>query len=255
MRLILLVCLFFIGTFSTYAQERVTVVLKNGKTVEGKLLDALYEDFITIEYDALTRENIHLSRVNGIYFGGYQPTTPSRPVDTLYFRREKGFFHISEVQLMIGQEASGSTFSNHTLFQTINGYTWQPWLMLGLGVGVDKYGDFLISPVFASIRGTLKQQKVSPFYFLNAGWGHFWQPENDAVTYQAVKGGYHLQLGAGYQFSMEKTAILISMGYRLQDSSMEFTRNNFDWMGFERTSRVTEERLLRRIVFTMGFTF
>lgn len=255
MRLLVLLTFLFIGTFSALAQEKVTVILKNSKTLEGKLLDALYDDFITIEYDALSRENIHLSRVKGIYFGDYEAVQYSRPADTLYFRREKGFFHISEVQLMIGQEATGSTYSNQTFFQTINGYAWQPWLMLGLGAGLDKYGDFLFSPVFASIRGTLKQEKVSPFYYLNAGWGHFWQPESEGVTYHNAQGGYHLQLGAGYQFSMEKTAILLSMGYRLQNSSLEFTRTNFDWMGFERSSTINEDRLLRRLVVSLGFTF
>ncbi len=255
MRYVLIIAWLFVFTSTASAQEKVTVVLKGGKAVEGLLLDALYDEYITVEQNALERVNVHISQVKGIYFGDYQEEDWVKPVDSLFFQREQGFFHVSEIQLMIGQEANGNSFANQTLFQTINGYAWRPWLMIGAGTGLDKYGEFLISPVFASVRGTLREEKVTPYYFVNAGWGHFWQPENDEVTYEEVKGGYHLQLGAGYQFSLDKAAILIGMGYRIQDSYMTYALNGTDWMGFPRNNQVTEERLLRRMVFSLGLTF
>lgn len=231
------------------------MVLKNGKVLEGKLLDALYQDFITIEFNALERENIHLSRVKGIYFGEYLAGNTESEIELPFFQRERGYFNVSEFQLMLGQDASGEGFTNHTIIQTINGYAFQPWLMLGSGVGLDKYGDFLMTPLFLSLRGTLLQKKASPYYYLNAGWAHFWEPENNEVTYEKARGGYHFQAGAGYQLSMRKSAILVSMGYRLQNSTLEYSMERWNWQGMPSSSSVKEERLLRRLVISIGFTF
>ena len=251
----LIIFLLFTLSVAAHAQEKVTVVLKNGKVLEGKLVDALYQDFITIEYSALERDNIHLSKVKGIYFGEIQTPENQSQIQQPFFKREKGFFHLSEFQMMMGQDQGGSSFSNQTIFQTINGYAVHPWLMVGGGVGLDKYGDFFLSPVFASIRGNLQQKKVSPFYYLNAGWAHFWEPEDDRVTYDYARGGYHLQFGAGYQLSLRNSAILLSLGYRLQDSEMQYSVNTWDWSGMSTSNLVTEERLLRRMVMSLGFTF
>lgn len=255
MKRFIVILLLLFGALSLQAQEQVTVVLKNGKMLKGKLLDALYKDFITIEYNALERENIHLSHVKGMYFGEYEAQKNQKIRERKpYFKREKGFFHLTEVQFMLGQAEDGSSFSNQTLVQTINGYSFTPWLMLGGGVGLDLYGDYYFTPVFASIRGTLTQRRAAPYYYLNAGWAHFWEPEDEWVIYDYVKGGYHLQAGLGYQFSFEKHALLFNLGYRLQDSQMRYSVNFWNWDGIQTNNFVTEKRLLRRVVFGLGFT-
>ena len=237
------------------AQQQVTVVLKNGKVKQGILLDALYDDFITIEYGTFDRENIQLTKVHGIYFGEYKANEDKPEVKRPVFDRKRGFFHLSEVQYLMGQDTNDNTFANYTLFQTVNGFTFKHWLMTGLGVGIDKYGDFWMTPLFASVRGTIWSNRSSPYYHLNAGWSHFWHPDSNTIEYEEVRGGYHLQVGGGYQFNLDNSAITLGLGYRMQDSYSRYTLQRFDWQGLESNSFIEEKRLLRRVVLSLGYSF
>jgi hypothetical protein len=265
MRIFTIITFITLCSLQAIAQQQVTVVLKNGKTISGKLLDSVFEDFITLEYGQFERENIPLLHVSGIYFEPYKIS--EEQIERVVFKRERGFFHTSEFHVLIGRNSFGDAYSNVSL-QTINGYAFHRMLMLGIGLGYDRYGDFTLTPAFASIRGVLWEKPMSPFYYLNAGWGFFWQPsDTDMVDYLDTKGGYFVQAGLGYQINLERSAFTLGLGYRLQDTSMEYNMRSWGGGGWDWQWRATdsfmpmgetyveENRLLRRMVFTLGYTF
>ncbi|WP_277480070.1 hypothetical protein [Catalinimonas alkaloidigena] len=237
-----------------HAQQKVNVVLKNGKIVYGTLVNSVFEDFITLEYSALDRENIPLNKISSIHFGKYQAKEVEE-ANKAFFRRERGFFHDINFQLLFGQDSEGYGYTNVS-FHTVNGFAFGPRLMLGGGVGLDKYGDFMVTPLYASIRGLIIERKVSPYYYFNGGWGFMWKPKDqvDWIDYQEADGGYHLQGGLGYQINMKASALTLSAGYRLQKTHMTYIMNGWDWGGATETV-IDEDRLLRRFVLSFGYTF
>ncbi len=259
MKKAILISLFLFFSLTLSAQQKVNVVLKSGKTVYGTLVNSLFEDFITVEYSPLDRENIPIENINSINFGDYQPTKLASIKDpTTFFHRQRGYFHATEFQLVIGQGSGGFGYSNVSL-QTVNGFAFNPHLMVGLGTGLDKYGDFMFTPLYASVRGLVMERKTSPFYYLNAGWGFMWKPEDRQqdwvnIDYQDYGGGYHLQGGVGYQINMKGSALTLGMGYRLQKTSLSYSMSAWDWNG-ETETEIDEKRLLRRLVLSAGFTF
>ncbi|WPP50788.1 hypothetical protein [Catalinimonas niigatensis] len=254
MKFVLLLFTCILISVSLKAQQKVNVVLKNGKTVYGTLVNSVFEDFITLEYSALERENIPIEKINSIHFGEYQPLKTEEAPKT-FFRRERGFFHATDLQLLIGESSGGSYGYTNMSLQTVNGYAFNPHLMLGVGTGFDKYGDFLITPLYVSVRGLIMERKTSPFYYFNGGWGFMWQPEDtEWLNYQDSGGGYHFQGGLGYQINMQESALTFSAGYRLQKTHMAYTMDGWDWSGPTEIT-IAEERLLRRFALSFGFTF
>lgn len=254
MRTLILLCTFILLSASLKAQQKVNVVLKNGKTVYGTLVNSVFEDFITLEYSELERENIPVEKISSIHFGEYQPLK-TEEAPKAFFRRERGFFHATDLQLLIGESSGGSYGYTNMSLQTVNGYAFNSHLMLGIGTGFDKYGDFLVTPLYASVRGLIVERKTSPFYYLNGGWGFMWKPEDkDWLDYHDNGGGYHLQGGLGYQINMKQSALTFSAGYRLQKTHSAYTMTGWDWGGPTETS-ISEERLLRRVSLSFGFTF
>lgn len=254
MRFVFLLFTMLLISASLKAQQKVNVVLKNGKTVYGTLVNSVFEDFITLEYGELERENIPIEKVVSIHFGEYQASNAEKKTET-FFRRERGFFHTTDLQMLIGESSGGYGYSNMSL-QTVNGYAFSPHLMLGLGSGFDKYGDFLITPLYASVRGLIVERKISPFYYVNSGWGFMWKPEDQEnwIDYHDSGGGFHFQGGLGYQINMKQSALTFSAGYRLQKTHLAYTINGWDWGGSTETT-ISEERLLRRFALSFGFTF
>lgn len=254
MRTVLFTCLFILIFSALKAQQKVNVVLKSGKIVYGTLVNSVFEDFITLEYSELERENIPVEKISSIHFGEYQAKEVEE-ASKAFFRRERGFFHTINFQLLFGKDSEGYGYTNVS-FHTVNGYAFSPRLMLGGGVGLDKYGDFMVTPLYASLRGLITERKVSPYYYFNGGWGFMWKPEDQAdwIDYQDADGGYHLQAGLGYQINMQESAFTLSAGYRLQKTHLTYTMNGWDWGGQTETV-IDEERLLRRFVISLGYTF
>ncbi|MFP4089280.1 MAG: hypothetical protein ACLFUB_06620 [Cyclobacteriaceae bacterium] len=236
------------------AQQEVTVVLKDGKILKGKTIESLFEGFYTLEISSLKRENIDVSKVRGIYFGNY--VSPERK--HAYYQKNHGFFNHTEIHLLRGQRLAGDHYSNISL-QTVNGYALSRFLMPGLGVGVDSYGDITISPVFASIRGQLMKSRLTPYYYAGAGWGLMWNPdESSGVFYEKAQAGHMLQAGLGLQFNLRESALTLGFGYREQKTELEYNYASWEpWRSSMGTSNinVVEERLMRRFSINFGFTF
>jgi len=212
----LLVMLFFMAVETVFTQAKEDVLyLKNENVIRGIIIDkndstlkirtadgSLY-NYKRNEIDTVTREKLYS---NFIY-------------------KKSGYSNYTELGALIAGKTTieGVTTAAFS-FQTVNGYKFNQFVMLGAGVGADLYATQTIVPVFATFRGDINHNgSAIPFYFIDAGYGvNITQKSADATNF---KGGLLYAAGLGLKIPFNKTAgFLLSLGYRYQKTS--YDRNN-----------------------------
>ncbi|MEM6846083.1 MAG: hypothetical protein AAF632_27985 [Bacteroidota bacterium] len=232
---------------SLIAQDQapeVTVFLKNGQKVTGRMQLSIHENYLTLEHDSLSRTQLAYHAIKKIYFGDVPEEEPPP-----YFEHERGFFHLAELGLQVGDNDSeaNATLSIHT----VNGYAFSPYLMTGLGVGLDQFGSVSTVPLYASVRGSIVNRKASPIYYGSIGRSWAWPTDDvSGIDYEKTRGGLYLHAGLGYQINLKQSAFTFTGGYKIQ--KIDFVYNFQDWQG---ESRIEEKRTIRRLVISFGYTF
>lgn len=230
------------------AQEtQVTVYLKNGKVLQGAIITSIFDEYLTLEIDELTHLDIHFDKIKSIYFGQHAEEAKSKPA----YEPKTGFIHAADIGLLFGQTSYGvaPSFSANI----VNSYQFNPHFGTGLGLGIDLYGNITTLPVYANLKGAFTKKKVTPYYFLNAGYTFAWANEHyNDLEYDHVKGGWFFQPGLGYQFNMAQSALLIGFGYRIQKVTLDYHTPNWQWDG---EIFYHEEITIRRLSFSVGISF
>lgn len=222
----------------------VTVYLKNGQKITGRMQMSLHENYLTLAHDSLSQTHLAYHTIKKIYFGAVPDDEPPP-----YFIRETGYFHLSELGIQVGNndyDANG-TFTIHT----VNGYTFSPYLMAGLGIGYDSYGSVATLPIYAHLRGIIVDRKVSPFYFAGVGGSWAWATdETSQINYERTRGGLFVHGGLGYQINLARSAIHFVGGYKLQQTNFAYT-----FQGWQSETEIEEKRTIRRVTITLGYSF
>jgi hypothetical protein len=249
-RHVFFVLIFLSATSNLHAQidKEVKVKLKNGVKINGGIVKSLSDEFLELDVSGSDNIVIMFDHIRTISFKNYGhlrgnfseklKRPPKLKINTFYHELRGG--------LMFGEEnVSGS-------IQTINGYKFTKYLGSGLGVGLNKFGNTVTLPIYAAAKGYLFDKKVTPFYFGDIGYGIAWHTNENNQMYQVeeIKGGLYWQVGLGYQINFYNSAMTFSLGYVNQKSSIDYFVNEI-W----RPDRVevSENRILRRIVFSVGF--
>lgn len=247
------------GYAQTETQQEMTVFLKNGKVVQGMTTLSMFEGYLTIEKDAFTQTHIAYADIRQIVFG---PMGDTERVKLRKPRRgnsftieERGYFHVIEAALL--RQGAGYYYAggrNGVSIATIHGYTFNPYLMVGLGVSLDHYGygNVTAAPLFVSVRGLMLRNRWSPLYFLNAGGGAAWGNDYFYLgTNSRTTGGIMINPGLGYHWHIGRSAVLFSLGYKVQRARLSYSWE--DWNGS--TTEVNEKRTMRRLSLSMGVHF
>ncbi len=148
--------------------------------------------------------------------------------------KEKGFVNMTEIGVLTGQSVGPGQFNNvnyHTspTVQTFNGYQFWPMLQVGVTTGIDWYQTFALVPVAFGLRGDLLRNKITPFYYLDLGYGFRWLNNNSEDRW--VKGGAMWNPGVGLKVRGNKnTAWVITVGYKSQRAE---TFANWGWQRTE----------------------
>lgn len=137
-----------------------------------------------------------------------------------YHYQKKGFMNYTELgPLVAGKTSIEGVTTAAFSFQTVNGYRFNQFAQLGLGVGADLYATQTIIPVFGSFRGDLgRTGTVIPFYFADLGYGvNITQASSNGADF---KGGLLYAAGLGIKIPFNRSAgFLISLGYRYQKTA------------------------------------
>lgn len=249
--LIPLFALMFSAFITAHAQEmekEAAIYLKNGKVIRGKLVMSMFDDYMTVKTSDTEYMDIWYNKIDRIVFG----TDMVKPRDTIPpFYIKPGFMHMTEAGIIAGNNdnAEGSAFS----ISTVNGYRFNPYIGTGIGIGIDGYDRITMMPVYLSLRGHLKKNNVTPFYFMNVGYSAAWENDNTAgVEYEYVRGGFMIQPGLGYMFALKNMALYFNVGYKIQHSEIAYTFEN----GWTPTpTEIQEERTRKRMTISLGIAF
>ena len=231
-------------------EQRAKILLTNGIKIKGGIVRSFDENMMEVAIDPTETLLIRYEHIRRISFKKYGNISSDfeRNLNTVPTPKTNSFFHEIRAGLLFGEEnVSGS-------INTINGYQFNQYLGTGLGVGVNKFGNYLTVPIYASVKGYLFDRKVTPFYFGDIGYGLAWASGNtdDIFEIDNVKGGLYWQLGLGYQFNFYNHSMVFTLGYVNQDSSAEYTYfRPWDIDNVE----IKEDRILRRFLFSIGFLF
>ena len=241
------------GLNNSIAQENreTKVYLKNGIKIKGAIVESTNNAAISIRIEShIDPVVIKYDHIKKIKFKGYGYLNEDidQGIATAPGLKTSSFFHEIRGGLLFGDE--NVDVSAHT----INGYQFNKYLGTGLGVGINKFGNYVTLPIYANIKGYLMDKPVSPFYFGDIGYGFAWDTNKNKDFYivEDVQGGLYWQLGLGYQFNFYNSALVLSLGYLNQQSSADYT--TYGWWSTGDID-VSEKRLLRRMNFSVGILF
>lgn len=175
--------------------------------------------------------------------------------------KEKGYLFGFDFGVLSGRQYRQPSFGwssyqgtyNTFSFAVVNGYRFNRFAGVGVGLGMDTYEEGVITPVFVRGTGYVFKSRISPVYALDAGYGFYssWlngRQSTNGLSYHR-RGGLMGNAAAGIQvFFGRDVAFYLMAGYRLQDSRYEVSS--------ERSESSIEQRLLfRRMSVRMGFAF
>jgi hypothetical protein len=170
----------------------------------------------------------------------YQNITLIKHKDFSYHEKfilPKGIYYTGGTSLLFGKSTSYSTRVGLAFTATAN-YRFNSNISLGLGVEPTILTGYSILPVYARLSGDVYERRVSPVYFLEAGWSLVKASGETRGTVNA-DGGWFLRPGIGLRINR----FTISLAYQLQ--KVNTTSEIFDWWGGNQF--VVEERLMKNI--------
>ena len=263
---LLLLCLTIttVGYAQTSTPQEVTVFLKDGKILRGTTTLSMFEGYLTLDEGELNQIHVAYADIRQIVFGlvGDVERARGAPIRQRgsFTIQERGFFHAFDLAILLQNAAYSNYYysgGNGVSIATVHGYTFNPYLMVGVGVGLDNYGygNVKAAPLFASVRGLMTQRRWAPMYFLNVGGGPAWGNNSFFGGMNGgssrTTGGAMIHPGLGLQWHIGKSAVLFNLGYKVQRARLAYSW--VDWDGS--TIEIDEKRTLRRLSLSVGFQF
>jgi len=234
------------------------IVLKDGTKIKGNVFDSFEGKYIKIYIDTIQPVLINSDRIHKITFKDSQGQHTLKMNDEKLISKKIGlknntFYHELRGGILLGEDNTSITLHN------INGYQFNRFLAPGIGIGFDSYEKYRTVPVYAHLKGYIFDRRTAPFYFAEAGYGFAWYNDEEEYAFDVtdVHGGYYWQIGLGYRISFNHLAMLITLGYKNQKSGLKYIYDVQPWMSvtYENDVEVSEQRILRRAAFSIGFLF
>ena len=253
------ICLLLLGTSFLSAQqvteEEDVLYLKNGSVIRGEITERMIGESIKVQvlggsvfvFDESEVETIlkspkvysppsaaPISRRE--YKRGFKQNTPVT-------RRQRGIYNMFSFGFQPGPDTWNSVVPWVTL-QWRTGYSFNQYINIGGGIGIDSYMPGGMIPVYADFHGELGKT-VRPMmfhYFAQAGYGiNAW---TNNWRFGALEGGPMGHLGAGWKLNTRRRVEwLFTLGYKFQ--SMRFFE--IDWGGWGNPFPEPSESPVRRV--------
>jgi hypothetical protein len=243
-KVILLYLLFFVVGFSLMAQEQMedVVYLKNGSIIRGEILKLDTEVSVKIQ---LYGGSIFVYPMDEVEKITKEPSYMVKKRKQTIIKK-KGYFNTTETGINLGSGRNSYYYSGSSgfSFHNINGIYFNHWFAAGIGVGIDIFGgDYPISPVYLRLQGNFLESAITPFYFVDGGYGIPWQKSRNENT--TISGGFSGNLGFGIKFhTASALSWHFSVGYKYQRKK-EYVY--YPWNGDSQTTKTTYQRLSLRI--------
>ncbi len=248
--IVLTLALIFTSESEAQETKQVKIFLNNGVKISGAIVDSFNENVIRILINNQTEPvQLKYDYIRKIKFkgNGFINDEFSEKIKYMPGLEIKQFYHDLKLGALFGDE-----YVNVSA-QTINGYQFNQFLGAGVGAGVNNFENYTTLPLYASLKGYIMDKKVSPFYYGDIGYGFAWGRNTNSDYYRLdnVQGGLYWQIGIGYQINFYQSAMVFSIGYMNQKVSGDYTYENWGLSDLE----ISEDRILRPITFSVGFSF
>lgn len=216
--------------------------LKNGSVIRGEIIEKRSDSSIRIQTE---NRNIFVYKEDEISTIG----------EIVEENNRRGFISILEISYAAGTGQT-HTFQDQLFFnadhvvslRTINGYEFNDYFSLGIGVGIDKYQHFELLPLTVNFRAALSDKKITPFVEFNIG---------NSFKISNQEPGFLFNPAIGLRsYISPKTALIFSFGYKMQET--KFTHRTF---GLDPRIGISNHRLfkvpasLQFFTFNVGFSF
>ncbi len=236
---------FMILSGNIFCQNRVKIKLKNGNKVEGNLLEIQNEDFIRL---AIYDDHVVKINLDQIYKMKYSRFSLNEVEE-----QPKKYYNFTSVGLIFIKTDYGLDGIDWNL-HTFHGININHNYKVGLGIGLDRYGDVSVMPVYLGARGEFGLNHIAPTAFTNIGYGHIWIKNNrlEFTDIDEISGGLFFEAGGGITIRKPGTSISILLTYKHQVSSMSYSFTDW-WVGTP--SYFEENRQMRNIALSIGFSF
>lgn len=222
------------------------VVLKDGTVLYGKVIELETEGRLILETAKRRTFIIGMSEVESIK--RYRGRIPLAAKPNFLTKSKRGYFNECEMGLNLGSTPSfwwwGPEITGGFSLQVVNGYRFDRFRKVGLGLGLDVYSGFPFSSVYTKVGGNLFEGAVSPLYWGDLGYGFGLDADS--------KGGLLAGFGTGLRLNSRGSAsIQFSFGYHLQKATVELF--GWDWQGNPIEDRRRYQ--FNRVVLRIGVAF
>jgi sRNA-binding regulator protein Hfq len=248
-RLLIITFLFYLFSVGSHAQSKTEDILylKNGEVVKGKITEIISDSIIKIQ----TKErNIFVYKYNEVQkiLREHTPLTNNDTSSIHYYPDPKPQFKEAGYYAII-KFGPGNKSSNYHI---INGYQFNPYLLLGFGIGLDAYaqlGDSLdfnpynggshsrlmdyFMPIFIDMRCQITgKSRATVVTFMDLGYSVYMGGKANQKNYKAapygsqsnsfgsfkpVSGGAFLYTGIGVRvFIAKRIAVISDLGLKIQ---------------------------------------
>lgn len=230
MKTILLTFTMLLTTLAAFGQDKMDVVyLKDGRVVKGSIikpLDAEGVQIMTTESDVYTFSADEVLRVTREAF------QHDNQKNKIIVQDGEGFMNVTTLGygFGIGNVGEGRTATDndgdYLALHTVNGYHLSRSFSLGVGVGVEWYGDYELVPLYGDFRFYPSLTEWAPFFYGDLGYGL-------GVLNDEYDGGLMVGAGGGIQRSINTNfALIASIGYRFQGNSLGTEDQNANFLQF-----------------------
>lgn len=224
MRTILLAFFMVISALAAFGQDKIDVVyLKDGRVIKGSIikpLDAAGVQIMTTESDVYTFSADEVLRVAREEMGH------ENLKNRVFVHKGEGFTNITSLGYGFGIGMVGDADNDEDYFaiHTVNGFHINRSISLGVGVGVEWYGNYELLPLYADVRVYPSLTEWAPFFYGSLGYGL-------GVLEKGVDGGLMAGIGGGIQRSVNPNlAFVASIGYRYQENTIGTAEMNASYL-------------------------
>ncbi|MEZ4777427.1 MAG: hypothetical protein R3D00_29895 [Bacteroidia bacterium] len=231
-RYLFLMVVLLAGVISPVSAQRFyeedVIYLKNGSIIRGQISGQVVGGMVTIdliggttlsyssdEIEKITREPAKYTYVKLKLRNIYRPIT---------FRDHRLYGMLS-----FGMGFSSGRWGPEGVptIQIRTGYHFHRLLNVGVGTGIDVYGRGTVTPFFLDVHGELFEKRVSPHYFVNAGYGRGTFPNWGTRVFE---GGLMGHAGLGVKLNTRsRNEWFFTIGYKFQHTYMEFEDWDIIW--------------------------
>ncbi len=240
--------LFILIPFVGFAQSENLdyVYLKNGSLFKGEIVEYQDGGQLHLKLDNERTFIFEDKNIKRIVQGGTYKIHKDKSFKPYNFK-EKGMYYFFAGNINGGSSAFQNEGTAGLGIQAAAGYQLNRWLGAGLGIGMDYYypgsGERFM-PVFAEVRGYLRQKNVAPYYSVQTGYGFTFVDEDRAM--EDSQGGIYLYPALGLRCGASDNAnFTIDIGYKYQKGTFAFRQ----W------DLVEHKMTYRRIALRVGVLF